>query len=273
MQHAESVTGTVAQRQDHVTRGDLFAVFQDHTVQLTLIDQQVGDLLLETDFTAQCLNFVTHGLDHAGQAEGADVRLADVEDFLRGAGLDEFGQDLAAMVLRVLDLAVQLAVGESPGTAFTELHVRFGVEHVLAPQAPGVLGALANFGAALENDRLEAHLCQQQAGKNAARAETDHYRAFAQALGGVADRLVADVRGLVDVAVFAELAQQCSFVAHAEVDGVDELQVGGFLARIVAALEEGELQQFIVGDPQALHDGWPQGFVRMIQGQFQFSDS
>ena len=53
------------------------------------------------------------------------------------------------MVVRILDLAVQLAVGEGAGAAFTELDVGLGVEHALAPQAPGILGALAYFLATL----------------------------------------------------------------------------------------------------------------------------
>src|SRR3546814_18991346 len=72
------------------------------------------------------------------------MRLADVEDFVRRAGLDEFVQHLAAVELRVLDLTVELAVAEQAGAAFTELHVRRRVQPALAPQAPGLLGALAH---------------------------------------------------------------------------------------------------------------------------------
>src|SRR3546814_8805619 len=78
------------------------------------------------------------------------MRLADVEDFVRRAGLDEFVQHLAAVELRVLDLTVELAVAEQAGAAFTELHVRRRVQHALAPQAPGILGALAHRLAAFE---------------------------------------------------------------------------------------------------------------------------
>ena len=64
---------------------------------------------------------------------------ADVDDLFRRAGLDELFQHLAAMEVGVLDLAVQLAVREGAGAALAELDVRFGVQRVLAPQAPGVL--------------------------------------------------------------------------------------------------------------------------------------
>ncbi len=149
----------------------------------------------------------------------------------------------AAVVLRVLDLAVQLAVREGAGAAFAELHIGLGVEYAFAPQAPGILGALAYFLATFKDDRLEAHLCQQQAGEDAAGAETDHDRAFLQACRGLADELVGDVRRWADVAIVGELAEQFGFVAGFQVDGVDEQQFAVLLARIVAALEQVEAEQ------------------------------
>lgn len=251
----------------------LLAAFKHYTGQLAIFDQQVGDLLLEAHVGPQGDHVLAHLFDHAGEAEGADVRLVDVQDFVWRTGLDEFFQHFAAVVLRVLDLAVQLAVREGTGAAFTELHVGLRVEHAFTPQAPGVLGALAHFLAAFEDDRLEAHLCQQQAGKDAARAETDHDRALLQACRGLADKLVGDVWGWADVAIIGELAEQLGFVAGFQVDGVDEQQFAVLLARIVAALEQVEAEQLLVADAQALDDGFAQRFVGMVQGQLQFGDS
>ncbi|MNR60959.1 hypothetical protein D3C85_1825670 [compost metagenome] len=52
----------------------------------------------------------------------------DVEDFGAGSGFDEFLEHLAAVVLRVADLAVELAVREGSRSAFAELGVGLGVE-------------------------------------------------------------------------------------------------------------------------------------------------
>ncbi|MNZ81480.1 hypothetical protein D3C78_1001490 [compost metagenome] len=273
VEHAHGVAGAVAEGQHHMPAGDLLAALQLHAAQLAVLDQQVADLLLEAHFAAEGDDLGAHVLDHAGEAEGADVRLVDVEDLFRRAGLDELLQHLAAEEVGVLDLAVQLAVGEGPGAALAELHVGLGVEHALAPQAPGVLGALAHFLAALEDDRAKAHLRQQQAGEDAARTEADHQRALLQLLGRVADELVAHVRAGADLPVVGELGQQRRFVAHADVQGVDEQQLAGLLARVVAALEQAEVEQLGVGDAQALHDGGAQLFVAVVEGQFEFGDA
>src|SRR5450830_650299 len=160
VEHAEGVAGAMTQGHDHVPGVDLFAAVEDHAVQLTVFDQHVGHPLLEAHFTAQGDDLLAHVFHHAGQTERTDVRLADVEDFFRCAGLDELVQHFAPVEFRVFDLAVELAIGKGPGAALTELHVGLRVEHTFAPQAPGVLGAFAHFLAALEDDRLEAHLRQ-----------------------------------------------------------------------------------------------------------------
>ena len=66
---------------------------------------------------------------HRHQPEGADMGMGFGENFFRRAGLDEFGQHLAAQMARILDLAVELAVGESAGAAFAELDIGFRGEH------------------------------------------------------------------------------------------------------------------------------------------------
>nr|GFD51631.1 hypothetical protein [Tanacetum cinerariifolium] len=110
----------------------------------------VSHALLETDFAAQGFDLLTHVFHNAGQAKRTDVRFADVEDFFRRPGLDELVQDLATVKLRVLDLAVEFAVGKGACAAFAELNVGLWVEHVFTPQAPSVFGPLTDFLATLE---------------------------------------------------------------------------------------------------------------------------
>ncbi|MNI32593.1 hypothetical protein D3C73_865120 [compost metagenome] len=263
----------MAEGQDHVFRMNLLAAVEFDADQLAVFDQYVGDALLEAHFTAEGANLLTHVFHDTGQSERADVRFADIEDFFRRAGLDELVQDFAANEFRVLDLAVELAVGEGPRAAFAELHVGLGVEHAFSPQAPGVFGALTHFGAAFEDDRLEAHLCEQQPGENPARTEPDDDRASAQIGRCLADFLVADIRCHVDVTVIGELVQHRRLIANFEVDGVDETQFGGLFTRIVAALEQGEIEQIIAGDAQTLHDGRAQVFFGMVDRQLEFGDS
>src|SRR5262249_58868979 len=96
------------------------------------------------DFSPQRVYRLAHPLHHGDEAEGADVRLAHVENFRRRASFHELREHLASEVARILDLAVELAVGKGPGATFAELDVGFRIEHRLAPEAPGVPGALAH---------------------------------------------------------------------------------------------------------------------------------
>ncbi|MCY1344625.1 hypothetical protein D9M69_306640 [compost metagenome] len=273
VQHAEGVARAVAQREHHMAAVDGFATGQHHALELAVVDQQVSDLVLEAHLSTEGDDLLAHGGDHAGEAEGADVRLADVHDLFRRAGADEFVHHLAAVEPGVLDLAVELAVGEQAGTALAELHVGFRCQDLLAPQRPGVLGAPAHILAALQHDGLEAHLREQQRGEQAAGAEADDHWTLGQTRRRLADRVVVGVRRRADVLVIGEARQDGRLVAHLQVDDVDEQDDAVLLAGIVAALEHGEVQQLGVAEVQAFEDGRAQFIGGMVEGQGQFGDA
>ena len=229
-------------------------------------------LAAEAHFAAERENAGAHLLDHADQAEGADVRLVDVEDLGRRAGLDEFLQHLAPVMLRVLDLTVQLAVGKGAGAALAELHVRVRVEFALAPQAPGVLGAFADDLAALEDDRAKPHLRQQQAGEQAARAGADDQRARRPAGGRLRDETVGGVGRRHDVALAAQPGKRFRFVPDLDVDRVNQRD-RRFLARIEAAAENRVADQFVFRDAKALADGGAEGLFGVVERELYFGQS
>jgi hypothetical protein len=276
MQHLEGVARAVAEREDDVIAGERLAAGERHPADAftlgAVLDQHIGHALLEADLAAQRLDLVAHRLDHANQAESADVRLRHVENFVRRARLHKLGQHLAPQMLGVLDLAVELAVGEGARPALAELHVGFRIQHMLAPQPPGVLRALAHRLAALQHNGLEAHLRQHQRGEDAAGAEADHQRTFRQVLRRVADEVVVHVRRRRQVAVVAEFLQQRRLVFHLDVDRINHQQRVLF-ARIVAALENAEADKLIVRQFQALQNRRAQGFRRMVEREFEFSQS
>ena len=251
----------------------MFAIGQHHAGQLSIFDQHVSHALLKAHFATQRDDLLAHVFNNTRQTERTDVRFADVENLIGRARFDKLVQDFAAVVFWVFDLAVELAVRECACAALTKLHVGFRVEHVFTPQSPGVFGALAHFCAALNDDRLEAHLCQQQARENTAGPEADHNWAFAQVLRCLAYYFVADIGGWIDVAVIRELDQQRRFIAHAQVNGVDKAQLGRLFACVITALEQGEVEQFIAGDAQALQNGRAKVFFGMVDRQLEFGDS
>ena len=61
-------------------------VLDDDAAHRAGLDPQVDDARAEADLAAEPLDLVAHALDHADQAEGADVRLGDPGDLLGRAG-------------------------------------------------------------------------------------------------------------------------------------------------------------------------------------------
>ena len=181
--------------------------------------------------------------------------VGSVQNFFGRTGLHELLHHLASEVARVLDLAVQLAVGKRAGAAFAELHIALRVELAFAPQAPGIFGSLAHGFAAFQNNWLEAHLRQHQRGKNAAGPKAHHHGTFVASGGpiarGVGGRLPCHVGRGLDMRVGGVLVQQLCFlrrVGQGHIDDVDHLQLG--FARIKAALENLPLLHVLGRDAQ-----------------------
>ena len=100
VQHREGVARAVAEREHDLVGRDrrafgAAALATRDGANAPVLDQQVGHALAEADLAAQRLDLGAHLLDHADQPERADVRLADVEDLVRRAGLDELVEHLA----------------------------------------------------------------------------------------------------------------------------------------------------------------------------------
>ncbi|MNY34435.1 hypothetical protein D3C86_1687760 [compost metagenome] len=174
----------------------------------------------------------------------------------------------------VLDLAVELAVRERARAAFAKLYVRLGIEHALAPQAEGVLGALAHFLAAFEDDRTEAHLRQDQPGQQPARTQADHHRAQRRpARRGLCHEAVRHVGRHAPVGLAGHALEGGGLVADLDIDDVGQLDVGA-LAGIVRAAEDGERDHPVAFDTDlrevAAH-GRLQVALGMVEREFDFT--
>ena len=191
-----------------------------------VLDHASSTRLLEADLATQRLDFGTHLLDHADQPEGANVRLADVEDLFRRTGLDEFRQHLARQMTRVADLAPQFAVGKCAGSAFAELDVRFRIQIASTPQGPRVFRAFAHPLAALEHDRPQPHLRQQQRREDSAWTEADDERAralFDAVIGRCSPhQAIAHVRRRTKVRIIRMAREHGGLIAQFAIDRVSE---------------------------------------------------
>ena len=77
----------------------------------------------EPHLAAQRNNLFAHLFHHTDQTKRTDVRFTHVHDFRRRAGFYKFAHHLPAQMARILDLAVELAIGKCTRAAFAELHI------------------------------------------------------------------------------------------------------------------------------------------------------
>ena len=283
VQHGKGVARTVAQRQHDLIGAQLMRLASglvEHREAANVffisapLDQYVGHALLKADFAAQRNDLLTQVFHHLDELEGANVRMRFKKDVSWRTGLDKFDHHLAAQVARVLDLAVELTVRKRAGAAFAKLNIRFGIEHIFSPQAPGVLGALANGLAALQHDGPKTHLRQHQGSEHAAGTKTDDHRAQRQTGRCAADRVVGHVGRGEDVRVAGVPGQQRGFqrdAAEHHIDDVDLHDLG--LARVKAALEDCETRQVCERDFQCVEDGILQRVVGVRERKFDFGQS
>ena len=266
VQHLEGVAGAVAQRQHGMSAFDLFARFQaDAPHAVRIVQQQVGDFRLKAIFAAQVFDGPAHGFHHGYQAEGADMGMCLGKNFFRRTGAHEFGQHLAAKMARVLDLAVELAIGKSAGAAFAELHIGFRIQHRLAPQAPGILRAFAHDLAALQDDGAKAGLRQDQACEQTARPCADHQRPL-ELRRRFGDGPIGHVRRGPGVFGWRDA------IGQRHINGVD-IENRTSAARIMAALENREVFQRRRRQLQLAQDRGLQGVRAVIQRQLDVGEA
>jgi hypothetical protein len=242
LEHAQRIARAVTQREHDVPAEQGLAALEHRAFELPILDEQIRHLALEAHLAAELDDFRAHLFDNAGEAKRADVRLADEEDFRGRARAHEFMHDLAAVELRILDLAVKLAVGEQARPTLAELNVGFGSQDLLAPQPPGVLRAPSHVPPALEHDGPETHLREQQRGKQTAGPETHDEGSLLERRGRFRHGVIGRVRSRPDLPVSRESFEYRSLVRDLHVDDANEEDAGVLLARVVAAFEERELQ-------------------------------
>ena len=163
----------------------------------------------------------------------------------------------------------KISYGMAQALRYHGLIVRFRIQHMLAPQAPGVLGALAHRLAALQHDGAKSHLRKHQRRQDAARPHADDDRALRQAGRCAGNEAVVHVGCGVYVRNALEARQHGGFIRQLDVERIDQEDVRA-LACVVAALEYRTGQQFAGRDAQPLEHGGTQRLVRGIEGQLDF---
>ena len=280
VEHGEGVTGAVAHGHHHVIRWDQAAIAELHpahpALAVHLLDADLIHPALKADLASQSLDLGPQAAHHGGQLEGADVGPMQHQNLWVGAGGHQFLQHLAAVVVGIPHLAVELAVGEGAGAAFPELGIGFRVERCLAfPEAEGVGTAFLHGFAPLQQQGSITHLGQHQGAEIAAGPSTDHHRSRDCALGdagwGPGHELVAGVGCRLQMGVLAEALQQLLLQARFQfyLHAVGQLDVG-LLAGIHTALHHPLAEQGLRGQLQASADAGREVRLAVLEGQPQF---
>ncbi len=133
VQRREGIARRMADCQDDMLCGQELACREVQAFELSVGSLEILDPGTKAIFPAQCFDAFADRHYHGYQPEGADMRMRFGQDLRRRPGLDEFAQHLAAKVAAVLDPRIELAVGEGPRPALTELGVAFRLKHSAAP--------------------------------------------------------------------------------------------------------------------------------------------
>ncbi len=173
---------------------------------------------------------------------------------------------------RILDLAVELAVREGAGTAFAELHVRFRMQGVLAPEVPSVFRAFAHLATTFQNQWPETRLGEDQRRKDSRRAETDNDGTQGQTSRRLRNEPVGHVGRRPDMRISLAARQHGGFVSQLKVEAIDKLQCG-FLARVRTALVDAQLPQVTGCEMQPLQDGGGQLLRCVFKRQPEFREA
>lgn len=129
---------------------------------------------------------------------------------------------------------------------------------------PRVLGSLTYDFAAIEDDRAKSRLRKDERGEEAARTGSDHKGPAIQLLWRAQRRAICHVWRLANPRVAGKAFQDCGFVAHSDIERVDE-DDGRSFAGIEGAFEDGAGQQILLRETQTLERSRPQRGRPMLQ--------
>ena len=140
---------------------------------LVVLDEQGIHACLEVHLSATGEDGVSHVFNHPRQLVGSDVRMRVYQDRCACSVLAEHVQNLVHAAT-LLAARIQLAVGVSSRTSFTETVVRFRVHLVFTADAGKIRLAVAHVLSALHHHRTQSQLYQTQGSKQTARSGSHH---------------------------------------------------------------------------------------------------
>ena len=160
-------------------------------------------------------DLVSHSLDDAGQAVGANVRVSVGQNGGRSAELAEHAQNFL-YIAALLRSRVEFAVGVGSRAALAEGVVALGVDGVAARNLRYVLAALVHILATFQHHGAAAQFDEAQRCKQAARPCAHHHHPRCALHVGVVHGFVVECRS-----VFVDKHLEREVDKHLPLAGVD----------------------------------------------------
>ena len=174
VERCHGISGAVTRRQHDCIGSDPASVRENDRAYTSVLHLQVCDLCFKPDFAARCLDPSADRRDYNLEPVCADMGLTLIYNVARRAGFCKDRQDFLTAPRLVVDLRIELSIGEGARAALSELHVGSGIQFAALPVVFDVLRSLLHTPPPLKQDRPIAMLCQHQCAEQARRTCADH---------------------------------------------------------------------------------------------------
>ena len=230
VQRFKHVASTMTDREHDMIGRDAFTAREQHRAHAlrprsAVVDRlklEVFDATTEANLTTERENIRAHLLHHAHESERSNVRLTHIENLIRRASIHELAQYLASIVLRILDLAIQLAIRKRTCAAFTELRVRFRIKHAFAPHLECVLRPFTHSLAPFKHNRSKPRLRKDECSKQPRRSHPNHNGTSSQSKRRrrARNKLVSNIRRNTHSPISLQSIEHLCFIKHLAINRV-----------------------------------------------------
>ena len=134
VQHGKSISGTVAGSKNADFCRYFFFFIDDDSRKFLVTDHQISHCGTESEFPAHFFNLMAHKLNDSHKLIRTKVGFLLVKDFRWSSCFYKSGKDFFSSSVGIFYQSIQLSVGKSSRTAFSELHIGIRIQDAVLPE-------------------------------------------------------------------------------------------------------------------------------------------